>query len=125
VRSSGVEHEFSIEKLGNNKIKVLKDGEVIDSDAFRKFYNLVVSASHDGVYQPFSSSTSSILEIEFDYIEKDKPNDIVKYYQGGARRNNVCFNDTCEFAIKETYVDYIKNAISLLESDETFPTDWE
>lgn len=124
-RSNNLEHVFSIEKLGNNEIKVLKDNNEIDSDAFRKFYNLVVSASHDGTYQSFSTPNESILEIEFNYIDQDKSNDVVKYYQGGARRNNVCFNETCGFAIKDTYVETINNAISLIEKDEFFPSNWE
>ena len=125
VRFDNQEHLFSIEKLGDNQINVLKNGVEVDSDAFRKFYNLVVSASHDGEYLPFTPATSYLLEIEFDYIEKNKENDVVVYYDGGIRRNSVCFNDTCDFAIKDTYVDFVKNAVSLLESNSEFPINWE
>lgn len=125
IRAGNTEHIFTITKSGDNKIQVLKDNVEIDADAFRKFYNLVVSASHDGVYNPFSVSEPSLLEVEFKYNNENKENDRVKYYEGSARRNKVCFNETCEFAIKNTYVNYIVNALSLIENDEEFPVDWE
>ena len=125
IRIDNKSHTFTIERLGNNNINVLMDNQEIDDGEFRKFYNLVVSASHDGIYGPFSPSIQSKLEIEFNYIDEGKPNDIVRYYKGETRRNNVCFNDTCEFAIKETYIEFIKTAVEALKNGDAFQTNWE
>lgn len=119
-------YDFVIEKTTKNNIDVTLNKKEIDSDAFRKFYNLVVSASHDGTYQPFENKNKvEQLRIEFSYIDELKSNDVVQYYQGSTRRNNVCFADVCDFVIRDTYIDYIENAIIALEENKDFRVDWQ
>lgn len=119
-------YDFVIEKPAQNEITVTLNEQEIDSDEFRKFYNLVVSASHDGTYQPFNSDDHDrLMKIEFSYIDELKSNDVVQYYQGETRRNNVCFGDVCDFVIRDTYIKYIQDAIIALEMNKEFRLDWQ
>lgn len=119
-------YDFVIEKPSKNTIEVTLNGKKVDSDAFRKFYNLVVSASHDGTYQPFNKNNQKeLMTIEFGYIDDLKLNDVVKYYQGDTRRNKVCFGEVCDFVIRDTYVEFIENAVNALLENKDFRVDWQ
>lgn len=118
--------DFVIEKPSKNTIEVTLNGKKVDSDTFRKFYNLVVSASHDGTYQPFNKNNQKeLMTIEFGYIDDLKLNDVVKYYQGDTRRNKVCFGEVCDFVIRDTYVEFIENAVNALLENKDFRVDWQ
>lgn len=120
------EYVFNIQKLSKNDISVTVNNQSINTDLFRKFYNLVVSASHDGTYQPFTlKDQAKLMEIEFSYIDNEKSNDVVQYYAGDTRRNNVCYANVCDFVIKDNYIEYIQNAITSLINGDDFRVDWQ
>lgn len=125
INSMNQQYDFKIEKLPENQIKVHLNNQEIDATAFRKFYNFVVSASHDGAYKPFVGANDALLEIEFNYYDGSKSPDTVSYYRGEARRHNVCFNGTCEFAIKESYVSLMNQALQALLNGSDFEVNWE
>lgn len=126
IKTNQKTYDIVIEKPSKNEIDVSINGKVVDSEAFRKFYNLIVSASHDGIYQPFEKSEKNqIMQISFNYIDPLKEDDVITYYSGDARRNNVCYSNVCEFAIRDTYVEYVETAILSLLAETSFRSDWQ
>lgn len=125
IQSANQTYQFEIEKIKENQIKVYLNNQEVDSDAFRKFYNLVVSASHDGSYKPFERPNQALLDIEFTYYEASKTPDKVSYYPGDARRHQVCFNETCDFAIKESFVSLVDLALRSIAQGQDFEVNWE
>mgnify|MGYP001038243964 CR=1 FL=1 len=118
--------EFEIERLGNNEIEVVSNNEIINASLFRKLYNLIVSASHDGTYSPFSKQDhQKLLEITFAYSDDEKQPNVISYYSHSARRHGVCFEETCEFLIRDTFVDFVIEAIESIKENNDFSVSWE
>lgn len=63
------------------------------------------------------------MTITYHYGE-GKPDDVMTLYSGAARRVNVYVNGVCEFAMKDSFVARVHEALQALQSGAEFDTNW-
>ncbi len=117
-------YNFAFSGEDNRSLSVAVNGEPLDIELFRKYYSLVISASHDGERVLEEPQGESVFTVKFVYKDSQKPNDILKLYNGGVRRVAVSTNDRFEFLMRQSYVEYVKKATEALLNGQDFPVEW-
>ena len=105
-------------------LTVTRDGESVDGDAFRKLYNLVVSAAADGSAAGEAPSGEAALTIRYRYRDGRKADDVLRLYPAPQRRLLVSVNGVCEFTMRENYLTVVTEALESLNAGKDFATDW-
>lgn len=121
----GERHSFEFAGEKNAELSVTADGKALNMELFRRFYTLLVSASHDGSYQPNAVPTGEKrMELVFRYRDPEKPDDTLALYSADLRRMLVEMNGKSEFTMLEKYYTAVKAALPLLLAEESFETIW-
>lgn len=116
---------YSFEVSGEKSENVVIDGKTIDSVAFSKFYQILLSASHDGNYvTDIVPEGDSLLSITYNYRDGQE-SDTIKFYTAGPRRNYVEVNGEIEFTMMSSFVDAVANAIDTVLAGETPDPNWK
>ena len=125
VESAAGRHEFQVDNTDARNPVITLNGSVVDTDLFRSFFKLLGSAASDGDYlgvQP-EAETPAVMTITYHYTD-GKADDVMALHAGGTRRMNVYVNGVCEFAMKETFVERVNQALSALQAGESFDINW-
>lgn len=69
------------------------------------------------------AETPAVMTITYHYTD-GKADDVMALHAGGTRRMNVYVNGVCEFAMKETFVERVNQALSALQAGESFDINW-
>ena len=92
---------------------------------FSKFYQILLSASHDGNYvTDIVPEGDSLLSITYNYRDGQE-SDTIKFYTAGPRRNYVEVNGEIEFTMMSSFVDAVANAIDTVLAGETPDPNWK
>lgn len=105
-------------------LTVTRAGEAVDSEAFRKFYNLVVSAASDGAGQGEAPTGEALMTIRYCYRDSRKTDDVLTLYAAPQRRLAVGANGVAEFTMRENYLSVVTQALAALLEGEPFSTEW-
>jgi len=125
VESAAGRYEFSLDHTDVRNPVVTLNHAAVDTGLFRDFFKLLGSAANDGDYlgvQP-AAETGAVMTITYHYTD-GKADDVMALYSGGTRRMNVYVNGVCEFAMKETFVERVNQALAALQSGEEFDINW-
>ncbi len=125
VEANGKTTEFTVDNTDRKNPQIQCDGETMDTEQFRSFFKLLVSAAHDGTYlgPQAAADGSPAMRITYRYTD-GKADDVLALYPGETRRVNVYVNDVCEFAMKDTFVERVHEALAAMEHGETFDINW-
>lgn len=117
---------FELAGENSKDIAVTLDGATVDSEMFRRFYNLVVSAASDGAVSAEAQSpgTAADLTIRYTYRDGDKADDVLELFRTPQRRLLVSVNGACEFTMRENYLAVVTKALTALNTGESFTMDW-
>ena len=63
-------------------------------------------------------------KLHFEQYGEGKPDDVMTLYSGAARRVNVYVNGVCEFAMKDTFVERVREALAALGRGDSFDINW-
>ena len=110
----------------NRSLEATLNGVKLDTGLFRKFYNLLVSASGDGLLleTPPESLGPPVLAVTFFYRDPLKESDLMIFSPGSLRRHFVTVNGVTEFACLQRYAQTVEAALAELERGEDFMADW-
>lgn len=125
VETGGVVYDFAIDQTdAKNPVATLNDYQV-DIALFRSLFQLLNSAASDGDYLGVQDvpGTEPVMTVTYHYTD-GKSDDVVAYHSGGTRRVNVYVNGVCEFAMKDTYVERVSQALTAIQSGESFDINW-
>lgn len=125
VESGGKTYDFAVDHTDAKNPVATLNGEKVDIALFRSLFQLLNSAAADGDYlgvQP-APSGAPVMKITYHYTE-GKADDVLALHSGGTRRVNVYVNGVCEFAMKDAYVERVSQALSAIESGESFDINW-
>lgn len=125
VEDGGRSYTFTVDNTDRKNPVVTMNGSELDADRFRTFFRLIESAANDGVYLGMlaPSEQTPAMTITYHYGE-GKPDDVMTLYSGAARRVNVYVNGVCEFAMKDSFVARVHEALQALQSGAEFDTNW-
>lgn len=122
------EQVYRIETSGAKpkELMAMMNGQKLDSDLYRKFYNLIVSAAADGAILEESPELGEkpLMEIRFLYEDELKLADVLKLYKGPLRKHYVEVNGVCEYTIREKYLSCVQEALAALPKGSNFAQDW-
>ena len=125
IYSGGREHRVELSGEDNRSLEAALDGKKLDTGLFRKFYTLLVSASHDGLLLENPPPPGPpLLAAAFHYRDPLKKPDTMAFSPGSLRRLYVTVNGVTEFACLERYAQTVEAALSALAAGEDFSTDW-
>ncbi|MDD2216638.1 MAG: hypothetical protein PHE41_08750, partial [Eubacteriales bacterium] len=109
----------------NKDLAVFLKGTPLDTELFRSYYRLVISACNDGSLRIKESPQGDpLFTVEFNYKDHKKANDVMKIYKGDFRRVYVEVNGNAEFAMKETYLNRVLEAGTNLQAGEPIEENW-
>ena len=118
-------YKFGIEGESAKNIVADLDGALLDSDLFRKYYNLVVSAAGDEKLPNITAPQGKpIASIRFVYKNSNKNDDLIEFYQDEIRRVLVSVNGVCEFKMRDKYIETIRQATDNLSKGQSFASEW-
>jgi len=107
------------------ELRVLLADKELDSELYRKYYNLVLTAASEGeVLRAPTLPDSPEMTVRFVYKDAEKPDDIMRIYRGDVRRVYVEVNGVCEFFMREKYLSCIKNATISVANGQNFAIEW-
>lgn len=122
---NGEAYTFDLKGEKNDELEVTCNGSLLDTGLFRKYYNLLVSASNDGrLIENPALAGSPLMKLKFIYKDKEKPGDEIVIWQGDLRRVYVSVNGIAEFAMRDKYLACITEALGKLLNNQVFDTDW-
>ena len=125
IRLNGNDHHLELLGKDNRSLEATLDSKKLDTDQFRKFYTLLVSASRDELLPKGTVPTSpAILTVTFNYRDPLKKPDTVSFSPGGLRRLYVTVNGLTEFSCLARYAQVTDAALTALAKGEDFTTDW-
>lgn len=118
-------YSFGIEGENAKNIAADLNGALLDSDLFRKYYNLIVSAAGD---EKLPSTTTPqgkpVVSIRFVYKDSNKNDDLIEFYHDEIRRVLVSVNGICEFKMRDKYIETIRQATVNLAKGQSFASEW-
>lgn len=118
-------HTFTLTGETSSEQQVAYNGEHFDIERFRDLYRLLTSAEHDGrLLENVEVSSTPLLTLTYHYRDPQKPNDVMVLYPGDARRHYVQINGVTELAMREAYLDRVREALATLWTDEPIKTEW-
>ncbi len=114
---------FDLSGAHARDLTVLYEGAEVDDEAFRRFYNLVVTAAFDApaAWEP---AGEPLLTVRYFYRDPDKAPDEMALYPAPQRRLYVATNGVCQFTMREPYLSVVNAALDALLAGEDFSTDW-
>ena len=125
VESSVGTYDFAVDSTDARDPVITLDGEAVDVDLFRDFFQLLGSAANDGTYlgvQP-DPSGEPVMTVTYHYTQ-GKADDVMALYPGASRRVNVYVNGVCEFAMRDVFVERVEQALPALAAGERFDINW-
>jgi hypothetical protein len=125
INSREKDFRFELSGTDNRSLTATLNGAALDMTRFRKFYTLLVSASHDGLLleQP-APAGSPVLNVTFYYRDPLKKSDTMDFSPGSLRRLYASINGLTEFACLERYAAVVDTALNALVSGGDFNTNW-
>lgn len=115
---------FDLDGSHARDLTVSRDGEPVDGEGFRKFYNLIVSAAADAPVSGIEPEGEPALTVRYLYRNPEKEPDELALYPAPQRRLYASVNGVCEFTMREGFLDVVRTALDALLSGEDFSTDW-
>lgn len=117
---------FNLAGESGKDMTVTRDGAAVDSEMFRKFYNLVVSAAADGPVSAEALPPGGAADLTIRYVYRDgrKADDVLELFRAPQRRLLVSVNGAREFTIRENYLTVVTEALTALNAGEHFTTEW-
>lgn len=125
VEDGGREYEFAVDNTDPRNPAVTLDGEALDVSLFRSLFQLLGSAAADGDYLGPQAPPDGTAEMTVIYhYSEGKPDDVIALYPGNTRRVRVYVNGVCEFAMRDTFVTRVREALAAVCAGETFDINW-
>lgn len=91
------------------EISIFVDGEQINEENFKKYYQTLIATSYDSEYQEAEEferdSSKELLTISYNY--SDGGSDVLHFYEAGARRILVSLNDNPPHFVQSNQLDRI------------------
>lgn len=80
------------------------EGQELDEDIFKDYYQNVISASADEetTEQP---TGDPVFSVKYEYTDSSRAADVVEYYDAGSRRMFISFNGVCDSVTTSKYVE--------------------
>lgn len=125
IEADGRTTVFSVDNTDKKNPVVTRDGDTMDIEQFRSLFKLLVSAANDGVYlgvQP-EAEGAPVMRITYHYTD-GKADDVLALYPGETRRVRAYVNDVCEFAMKDTFVERVNEALDAIDAGAAFDVNW-
>ncbi len=101
--------------------KVVYDGKELDLDIFRKYYQLLLSASVEKINY---DNTKGDLVASIEYLYTDGGSDKIELYQAENRRMIVAINGEAKYEGRIAYYDKLVKETQNLLSGKAVDTDW-
>ncbi|MEM1483505.1 DUF4340 domain-containing protein [Oscillospiraceae bacterium PP1C4] len=125
ISFDGETYAFDMESETSKELVVTQSGKELDSELFRKYYNLIVTAAAEGdALTDVRLPAIPEMTVRFIYKDTTKTDDVMDIYAGDVRRAYVEVNGTCEFSIREKYVSCIKTATVNVVNGQIFSLEW-
>jgi hypothetical protein len=123
---SGQTCDFVLSGSTNDTKQVTYNGNTFNMDRFRTFYQLLTSAAGDGTLLDGSVKAQGdpLMTLTYYYLNSAKQPDTVKIYKGDTLRDYVEVNGVVEFAMRETFLTRVQDAVNILGTDQEIKTDW-
>ncbi len=117
---------YMFEITGGTKDRaVTMNGETLDTERFYKFYELITSAAHDGtMFEAVDPQGEALLTLKYHYLDEQKSPDVMKLYKGDTLRDFVEINGVTEFAMLETFLTRVQDAVKILQTTEPIEIKW-
>lgn len=118
-------YEISYARTEDKQTVVKVNGKSADPELFMAFYRLATSAAADGdLREGIQPQGTPALVIRYHYRTADKPDDVLQFFPGTARRMDVEVNGVIELDIRENFVvrmvDACLNLIKGLKIEEVW-----
>lgn len=126
VETDGEVYDFTVDNSDAKNPVAALNGTEVDIALFRSLFQLLNSAAHDGEYlnvQPVPEEQEPVMVITYHYTQ-DKTDDVIALYPGSTRRVNVYVNGVCEFAMKDSFVERVRQALPAIRAGESFDINW-
>ncbi len=118
-------HLFALSGDTAQALTATREGATLDSELFRRYYNLVVSAAASEMLpEAVTPGGSPLATVRFGYKDPLKPDDTLRLYRGDARRLLVEVNGVCSFAMREQYLEVLQTATKNLINNQSFAPEW-
>lgn len=122
VQEGDAIYEFALSGEGDELVVTFNE-ETLDTANFRKFYQNIIAASFDSIpEEPLPEGAQPFLTFTYEYKEAGRKADVVKFYEGPARKAYITLNDGTEFLVPSTYIDKVMADIPKLVAGETVTT---
>ncbi|MCL2580109.1 MAG: DUF4340 domain-containing protein [Oscillospiraceae bacterium] len=127
IELPGRTHRLDIDVSDPRSPAVYYGGQPLDMRLFHAFFRLITSAAHDGAYLGALSPPDDeqpLLTITYEYLNPNKPPDVMALYPGDVRRVNVFVNGVSEFAMRDMFVQRAGEGIENLLAGHPIEENW-
>ncbi|MDD2955741.1 MAG: DUF4340 domain-containing protein [Oscillospiraceae bacterium] len=103
---------------------VRSGGETLDTEKFKLFYRLLISATNDGGFvEGAEPEGEPALSIQYEYSAGGEP-DVLSFYEGPTRKVYVSKNGTIDFTMRSSFVDKVKEACPVVVANGDVDPNW-
>ncbi|MHC1787782.1 MAG: DUF4340 domain-containing protein [Christensenellales bacterium] len=125
VRTPEAVYEISYEKTDSGETRVTLNGAPVAPEQFMIFYRLATSAAADGpLREGVKAQGTPALSISYHYKSQDKPDDVLRFFPGTARRMDVEVNGVIELDIRESFITRMAAACRALKEGSRIEEVW-
>lgn len=125
VEGGGNTYEIDYERASASDQSAKINDQEVDIGLFQSFYRLLTSASADGEYIADAAPEGTPeLTITYHYTDERKQDDVMRFYEGSARRMLVEVNGVCEFDIRESFVKRVLEGAANLTAGNAIEENW-
>ena len=120
-------YNFLIDATDPKNPSIQLNGSPIETERFRSFYRLAVSAANDGVYLgqvDGLQDQETLLTMTYFYKDAKKEPDVMELKSGATRRVYVSINGNCEFQMKDLFVTRVIEACDKLINGGEIEESW-
>jgi hypothetical protein len=125
LTTAGQTLSFEISGDTKDNRAVTLNGQTFDRERFYTFYELLTSAANDGtMYDNLQPSGDALLTLTYYYKDAQKSPDVMKLYKGDTLRDYVQINGVTEFAMLETYLMRVQDAVNKIWTNDPIEKEW-
>ena len=106
----------------DDELVVTCDGQTLDTDIFRKLYQLLLSIkNNEYLEEPVDASAlTSLGSLTYNYKNGSRPSDRLDFYEYSARQFYLAYNGDIEFLSLVSHLDTIQDAVDKTLAGEDF-----
>ncbi len=124
VEFDGKAYRFDLTHGEESELTVSSGGKDVPDEAFRSFYQLIISAKGEYEAGEIAEGAQSQMKFTYEFADRQTPDSVVEFFPLTDRRSAIVADGDLTFAVRSLYVDKVKASIDSVLAGEKVVISW-